>query len=157
MATTPFWRKFEHFVAGLEQALAPVGAVVTSPDSILDRVTGGFREMDASIRYLAGPVDVLFTVECRYRSRTQDINWIEQLVAMLNDIGAARTIEVTTQPLSSGARKKAASPRYWPWSAARTSTCWPWRGPRFVGGTGSCARGGRRDMVPCMPVCARCG
>lgn len=108
MAADPFWRKFEHFVAGLEHALSPVGAVVISPDrAVLDRVTGGLREVDASIRYQIDSKDVLVTIECRDRSRAQDITWIEQLVTKRNDVGAARTIAVTTKPLSSGARKKA--------------------------------------------------
>ncbi len=48
---TDRWRQFEKFIARIEQAMAPSGAVVKSPDRIPDKLTGELREVDASIRY----------------------------------------------------------------------------------------------------------
>lgn len=70
-------REFEKLVARIEAAAAPRGAVVKSPDRIRHLTTGRLREVDASIRYKVGTVDVLITVECRKRSRKADDTWIE--------------------------------------------------------------------------------
>jgi len=53
------WKAFEKLVARIESALAPHGAIVTSPDKLLDHVTQTMREVDASIRSL---VSGLFAV-----------------------------------------------------------------------------------------------
>jgi hypothetical protein len=66
-------REFELLVTRIEGALAPTGAVIKSPDYVRDNVTGEQREVDASIRYRVGSVELLVTVECRDRSRTEDV------------------------------------------------------------------------------------
>jgi hypothetical protein len=65
---TTAWREFEKLIARIEQAMAPSGAEIKSPDRIPDRVTGELREVDASIRYKVGTCPILITVECRDRS-----------------------------------------------------------------------------------------
>lgn len=96
------WREFEELVARIEQQLGPEGATVKSPDYILDKVTGSRREVDASIRYRVGSVPILITVECRDRSDSEDATWIEQLATKRHNIGAAKTVAVSscgfTQP-----------------------------------------------------------
>jgi hypothetical protein len=77
---TTAWREFEKLVARVEQAMAPSGAEVKSPDRIPDKVTGQLREVDASIRYKVGTCPVLITIECRDRRSIEDAQWIEQLV-----------------------------------------------------------------------------
>ena len=57
----------------------PTGAVIKSPDYIPDIFTGQAREIDVSIRCKIGSVEILITVECRDRVRTEDVTWIEQL------------------------------------------------------------------------------
>jgi len=71
--TSPEWRQFEKLVARIEEAVAPSGATVTSPDHILDKITGETREVDASIRYNVGTSPILVTIECRNRSPVEDI------------------------------------------------------------------------------------
>lgn len=96
------WREFEKLVARIERQLGPEGATVKSPDYILDKVTGSRREVDASIRYQVGSVPILITVECRDRSDSEDATWIEQLATKRHNIGAAKTVAVSssgfTQP-----------------------------------------------------------
>lgn len=91
----------------LERHLAPHGAVVRSPDFILDRVSGSEREVDASIRYQVGSAPVLITIECRDRNRLQDKPWIEQIAQKQRDIGANLTIVVTRTGLFEPAIKAA--------------------------------------------------
>lgn len=101
------WREFEKLSARIEGALAPKGAVVKSPDKIRDIVTGSSREVDASIRYKIGTVPILITVECRKRDSTQDVTWIEQLATKKQNIGAAKTIAVSSSSFSAPAIKSA--------------------------------------------------
>ena len=107
MSSSTEWRQFEELVARIEAAAAPKGAVVRSPDRIRDLQTGRAREVDASIRYKIGTVDILITIECRQRSRRADDTWIEQLATKRSKIGAAKTIAVSSKGFSESAVKTA--------------------------------------------------
>lgn len=96
-------KEFEELAARLEAALAPEGARVKSPDRIRDQFTGQYREVDASIRYTIGSSDILITIECRDRSRTQDVTWIEQLATKRVHVRADRTIAVSSSPFTEAA------------------------------------------------------
>jgi len=100
------WREFERLVSRIERVLGPLGAVVTSPDHVLDSVTERIREVDASIRpgENALPVRVL---ECRDRAEVEDVTWIEQIITKSRDHGIP-TIAVSSSGFSSPAIKKAA-------------------------------------------------
>lgn len=90
------WKLFEETVAQIEEALSPKGAVVKSPDRVIDNVTKQIREVDASIRYIHNSLPIFITVECRDRKRVQDDMWIEQLVTKQEKIGASKTIAVSS-------------------------------------------------------------
>ena len=107
MTTSKEWREFERLAARIEEAASPHGAVVTSPDRILDLTTGQIREVDASIRHKLGTADVLITVECRRRGRKGDDTWIEQLATKRSKIGAAKTIAVSSAGFTKSAAKSA--------------------------------------------------
>ena len=79
MASKAESKQFELLVARIEEAAAPRGAVVTSPDHIRDATSGQMREVDATIRFKIGTVPVLILVECRKRGRAEDVRWIEEL------------------------------------------------------------------------------
>jgi hypothetical protein len=91
----PPWREFERVVAMIEESAAPRGASVKSPDRIRDLTTNELREVDASIRFQAGSVGILITVECQKRSRKANDTWIEQLATKRQKLGAAKTIAVS--------------------------------------------------------------
>ncbi len=97
------WKAFELLVAAIEKRMAPKGAVVSSPDRIRDIDTGQLREVDASIRFRAGSVDILITIECRKRSRGSDVTWIEQLATKRTKVGASKTIAVSASRFSQAA------------------------------------------------------
>ena len=101
------WRQFEQLVARIEATASARGAVVKSPDRIRDLVTGQMREVDATMRYREGTVDMLVTIECRKRSRKADDTWIEQLATKRVKIGAAKTIAVSSNGFSESAHKTA--------------------------------------------------
>jgi len=96
-------REFEKLIARIEKTLSPMGAVVTSPDRIKDRVTGGDREVDVSIRYTVDSGPVLITVECRDRTAAQDIMWLEQIKSKKESIGADQAIVVSREGFTTGA------------------------------------------------------
>lgn len=104
------WKEFELLVARIEQAVAPQGAAVKSPDRVRDLLTGSMREVDATIRYQIGTVPILITVECRKHADVQDDMWLEQLATKREKVGAARTIAVSasgfTEPAKITARLK---------------------------------------------------
>lgn len=91
----PEWREFERLVARIEADAGPRGIVVTSPDRIRCKITGRLREVDASIRSRIGTAEMLVTIECRQRTKIQDLTWIEQLATKKKAIGADRTIAVS--------------------------------------------------------------
>jgi hypothetical protein len=94
------WREFEQLVSRIEADSASDGMKIVCPDRIRCRTTGRFREVDASIRTQVGTTDVLITIECRKRSRKQDVTWIEQLATKKLAIGADRTIAVSATGFS---------------------------------------------------------
>jgi hypothetical protein len=96
-------KEFEELAARLEAALAPEGARVKSPDRLRDQFTGQSREVDASIRYSIGSSNILITIECRDRVRTQDVTWIEQLATKRLHIRADRTLAVSSSPFTEAA------------------------------------------------------
>lgn len=93
---SPEWQESEYLVARIERDVGSLGLVVTSPDRITCKITGGKREVDASIRGRAGTAELLVTIECPKRHPKQDVMWIEQLAAKGDAIGASCTIAVSS-------------------------------------------------------------
>ena len=97
------WREFEKLVSRIEKLLSPQGAVVKTPDRLIDKITGQIREVDASIRLTVGSLQVLITIECRDSKKISDDTWIEQLVTKKQKIGASNTIAVSSTKFSKSA------------------------------------------------------
>lgn len=103
-------RALEELTARLERAAAAVGAEVRSPDYILGRRSGSRREIDVTVRSMVGTSPVLVMLECRDRSGTQDVTWIEQIASKRDDVGASVAVAVAARGgFSEGARKMAAA------------------------------------------------
>jgi hypothetical protein len=91
------WKRFEEVAGRIEAHLAPIGAVVKLDDHVRDKKTGQMRQVDASIRYKVGSVEILITIECRRRSDPQGVTWIEQLAKKRENVGANATIAVASE------------------------------------------------------------
>jgi hypothetical protein len=100
----PEWREFERLIARIEADAGPRGLVVKSPDRLRCKLTGRLREVDASVRAKVGTNEMLITIECRRRSKLQDVTWIEQLATKKSSIGADRTIAVSASGFSADAK-----------------------------------------------------
>lgn len=107
-SASPEWREFEILAARMERMLHPLGARVTCPDGIRDIVTGGVREVDASIRIQSPTGETVTSIECRRRHGAQDVTWIEQLVTKRENIGASKTIAVSAEGFTANAIAMAA-------------------------------------------------
>lgn len=103
------WKEFEKLAARIERALSNDDVRVKCPDRILDNDTQTLREVDASIRYKVGSVEMLIILECRLRGRSQGTMWIEQLESKRRALGAVKCIAVSSSSFSKPAIKKANS------------------------------------------------
>ncbi len=103
----PGWRKFEQLLKRIETFHAPKGAVVSSPDYLPDLVTKSLREVDATVRYKVGTVDVVIAFECRKRGTKGDVTWIEQLAQKRANLGISSTVAVSEKGFTKEAMIKA--------------------------------------------------
>ena len=100
------WKRLERLVASIENYLKPKGAIVKyshrrrGPDGYL-------REVDATIEYRIGSVNILIIVECRAWNATQGKPWIEQLVTKRENLGAQQVIAVSSSGFSKPAIEEA--------------------------------------------------
>lgn len=101
------WRAFELLVTQLESLLQPTGAVVKSPDMILDLETGDLREVDCSISTETESGIERISIECRRRRSKEDVTWIEQLSCKRTALGLKETIAVSSKGFSTAAYTKA--------------------------------------------------
>jgi hypothetical protein len=86
--------------ARIEGAVSDSGVKVKSPDHLQDRVSGGTREVDVSLRSMVGSAEVLVIIECRDRGRPADVTWIEQVKSKRDAVGAAKAIAVASGTFS---------------------------------------------------------
>lgn len=96
-------RELELLVARLETVLAEYPLRITSPDFLPGRLSHTDREVDVSIRGALGTVELLVIIECRHRSRAEDVQWIEQLATKREDVGADKAVAVSSKGFSSAA------------------------------------------------------
>jgi len=101
-------RELEKLVATLEGILSRKDVEIKSPDYIVGVNSGSRREIDVSLRTKVGSHEVLITLECRDRQKTDDVTWIEQLATKRADILASKTVAISSSGFSKGARRTAA-------------------------------------------------
>ena len=73
---------------------------IKSPDHLPDKVAGGTREVDVSLRSKVGSADVSIIIECRDRGRPADVTWLEQVKTKRDAVGASRAIAVASGSFS---------------------------------------------------------
>lgn len=101
------WRSLELLVKKIESILAPNGAIIKSPDFLIDKIGNETREVDVSIRFIVGSTPILILIECRNRNKVQDVRWIEEIVTKHKDLGASKSIAVSKNAFSALAIEKA--------------------------------------------------
>jgi hypothetical protein len=99
-------RDLELLVARIKEHQLP-GAVVRSPDLVLDRDTGEKREVDVGIHIPREGGEIFIAIECRDRKAVQHVEWVEQLICKKQSIGADTLVAVTSSRFYRPARVKA--------------------------------------------------
>ena len=62
-------RVLEMLTARIDGSVSGLDVIVKSPDHLEDKVAGGTREVDVSLRSTVGSAEVLVIIECRDRGR----------------------------------------------------------------------------------------
>ena len=81
---------------------------VTCPAYVFDKAAKENREIDVLVEYLDSKgFNRKIAIECRDRSHTENVMWIEQLIQKREDLGLDLIIATTTKSFTSGAIQKA--------------------------------------------------
>lgn len=102
-------RALEELVARLEAAAAGGQAEVKSPEFFTGRNSEGKREVDVTVRSKVGNTPVLVMFECRDRTKSNDVRWIDEIAGKRDDIGADVAVAVAAGGGFSEAAKTAAA------------------------------------------------
>jgi len=101
------WKRFQDRVAELEPLVNQVGFTLQSPAWLPDKDTGQRREIDVLVRRPYAGREILVMLECRRRTKTPDVTWIEQLDAKRDSVGANHVVAISSTGFTDPARKKA--------------------------------------------------
>lgn len=99
-------RELELLIARIKELQLP-DARILSPQKVKDRDTGQEREIDVGIRIAREGDEIFIAVETRDRGAVQDVQWVEQLIAKKQSVGADVLIAVSRSGFSQPARIKA--------------------------------------------------
>lgn len=103
--------EFQELVRTIYGQLVPTGVSVTESALLKERDSSSSREVDILVETrLAGTV-IRLAVECRDRSRTSDIEWIDQLIGKYRDLPVDRVVAVSRSGFTKAAAEKACANR----------------------------------------------
>jgi len=102
---------FQQLVRSIYEQITPAGASVTESAMLRERGSSVEREVDVLIETRVGDTDVRLAVECRDRSRRDDIEWIDQLIGKYRDLPVDKVIAVSAAGVTKAADEKAAANR----------------------------------------------
>lgn len=100
--TSPKWKKFEELVAKIQGEFSPK-AIVTLNDRIEGKITQTKRQVDISIRQNIGQYDILIAIDCKDLSIPVDVKGVEEVIGLIQDIGANKGAIVSANGFTSTA------------------------------------------------------
>lgn len=103
--STPKWKKFEAFVANIQEYLTP-HAKVTQNEFIPGK-SGVKRQIDIVVRYNLGQFDMLIVIDCKDWKNPVDIGDVGSFADLAEDVGANKGAIVCNAGFTSGALKRA--------------------------------------------------
>lgn len=103
--TTPKWKKFEELVAKIQRDFSP-GAIVTLDDRIEGIITETKRQVDISIRQNVGQYSILIAIDCKDLSVPVNVKGVEEVIGLVQDIGANKGAIVSASGFTSTAIKR---------------------------------------------------
>lgn len=98
---------FQSLIRWIETELAPVGALVTESEELIDLVTGERREVDVLVRAVVGQHKIALAIECRDHQRKADVTWIDNLIGKYKNLPVSSVIAVSRSGFTKNAQKKA--------------------------------------------------
>src|SRR3972149_3192806 len=101
----PKWKKFEAFVANIQEYLTP-HAKVTQNEFIMGK-SGVNRQIDVVVRYNLGQFNMLIVIDCKDWKKPVDIGDIGSFTDLVEDVGANKGAIVCNAGFTSGALKRA--------------------------------------------------
>ncbi|OJW31542.1 MAG: hypothetical protein BGO54_13855 [Sphingobacteriales bacterium 46-32] len=103
----PDWKKFEQFVAEIEQALRNMPGVTVTHDAKQPACYGVERQIDVLIKYDTGVFSKTIAVECKNIASKVSIEVVDAFASKLKSIGADEGIIVAANGFQTGALKAA--------------------------------------------------
>ena len=98
---------FQSLIKTIYDQIVPKGGTVTESGMVYDREAETLREVDILVKYRYAGHDFRFIVECRDRSRTETIEWIDALVGKTKSLNVNKVIAVSSKGFSVSAINKA--------------------------------------------------
>src|SRR5688572_759202 len=98
---------FQKLIHYIYSQMVPEGATVTESALLRERSSLAKREVDILIEYEIAGTKLRIAVECRDRSRKDDIEWIDGLIGKYRDLEVDKVIAVSNSGFSSDAIEKA--------------------------------------------------
>ncbi|MFY0643168.1 MAG: restriction endonuclease [Bacteroidia bacterium] len=100
-------RNFEKLIEKLEKSAGTNSLNISSPKYLIDKSTGGQREIDILVSVDHGTITNTVAFECRDRKSKQGVEWIEAIISKYNDLDVDKVIAVSTGGFTKGALAKA--------------------------------------------------
>jgi len=100
---------FQQLIHYIYSQIVPEGAIVTESMLLKERNSSAKREVDILIEYELAGTKLRIAIECRDRSRKDDIEWIDGLVGKYRDLDVDKVIAVSNSGFSAEAIEKASA------------------------------------------------
>ncbi len=104
MNSEPKWRRFEKLIAKVQQELAS-NAVVTHNDHIKGHDSGGFRQIDVTVKQNIGQYEILIAIDCKDYKVPVDVKDIEEFIGLVKDIRANKGVMVAANGFTDTAKR----------------------------------------------------
>lgn len=98
---------FQELITLIERGLAPLEATVTGSATLVDRGTGGRREVDIVIEHRVGNHKVIVSIECTAGTRKASVQWVDRMIGTHGSLPTNKLILVSQSGFTPEAIRKA--------------------------------------------------
>jgi len=98
---------FQALIKTIYDQIVPEGGTVTESGKVLDKEAGILREVDILVTYKYAGHEFSFIVECRDRSRSETVEWIDGLIGKTKSLNVNKVIAVSSKGFAATAERKA--------------------------------------------------
>lgn len=98
---------FQELIKKIYEKIVPEGGTVTESKMVYDKEAGILREVDILVEFKYVGHEFSFIVECRDQSRSETIEWIDEIIGKTKSLNVNKVIAVSSKGFSSSAERKA--------------------------------------------------